>query len=93
MANKKKVSVNDLKKNTWLFDKKEVKMTGRVSEKQFGRKKEFLFEIYYPNTQNNNTIKQWVRLEDLWLVRSASETVYIPTYLIDAVRKVVAEEA
>jgi len=90
MANKKQVSVNELKKNVWLFDKKEVKMSGRCAEKQYGRKKEFLFEIYYPNTQNNTT-KQWVRLEDLWLVRSASTTVYIPTDLIDAIKKVVAE--
>ncbi len=90
MTKKKQVSVNELKKNIWLFEKMEVRMTGRVSEKQYGRTKEYLFEIYYPNTQNNTT-KQWVRLEDLWLVRSASETVYIPTDLIDAIKKVVAE--
>lgn len=92
MAKTKQVSVEELKKNIWLFEKKEVRMTGRTAAKEYGRQKTFLFEIYYPNTMNNNTEKKWVRLEDLWHVRSVSERVYVPTDLIDAVRRVVAED-
>jgi len=90
MGKKAHVSVEELKKNIWLFDKSECRMTGRTATKEYGRTKEYLFEIYFPNTQNTTT-KKWVRIQDLWLVRSASEKVYVPTDLIDAVRKVVAE--
>lgn len=92
MAKKEMVSVDELKKNIWLFDKKECRMTGRTAIKEYGRQKNFLFEIYYPNTMNSNTEKKWVRLEDLWHVRSASERVYIPRDLLDAVRQCVAED-
>ena len=92
MMTKKQVSVDELKKNIWLFEGREVRMTGRVADKQYGRTKEYLFEIYYPNTQNDS-IKKWVRLQDLWLVRSASENVYVPVDLIDAIKRVVAEDS
>jgi len=91
MAKKEMVSVDELKKNTWLHDKKECKLTGRTATKEYGRTKEYMFEIYYPNTMNNNTEKKWVRLADLWHVRSSSERVYVPRDLIDAVRRCVEE--
>lgn len=91
MAKKEMISVDELKKNVWLFDKRECKMTGRTATKEYGRKKEFMFEIYFPN-QSTNVEKKWVRLEDLWHVRSASERVYVPRDLIDAVRKCVEED-
>lgn len=91
MAKKAHISIDELKKKYWLFDRMDVKLTGRTATKEYGRTKEYLFEIYFPNTQNNNTQKKWVRLADLWLVRSGSERVYVPMDLIDAVRKVVAE--
>lgn len=91
MAKKEMVSVDDLKKNTWLFDKKECRMTGRTATKEYGRQKQFMFEIYFPNS-STNVEKRWVRLEDLWHVRSASERVYVPRDLIDAVRRCVAED-
>jgi len=87
---KKMVSVDELKKHVYLFDKTECKMTGRTAIKEFGRTKEYLFEIYFPN-MSMNVEKRWVRLQDLWHVRSASETVYVPKDLIDAVRRVVEE--
>lgn len=91
MSKKEMISVDDLKKNIWLFDKKECKMTGRTATKEYGRKKEYMFEIYFPN-QTAHVEKRWVRLEDLWHVRSASEKVYVPRDLIDAVRRVVEEQ-
>ena len=91
MSKKEMISVDDLKKNIWLFDKKECKMTGRTATKEYGRKKEYMFEIYFPN-MSTHVEKKWVRLEDLWHVRSASEKVYVPRDLIDAVRRVVEEQ-
>lgn len=93
MAKKQMVSVDELKKNIWLFDKMECRMTGRTATKEYGRTKEYLFEIYFPNKMNSTqTDKKWVRLADLWLVRSASERVYVPRDLIDAVRRCVSED-
>ena len=91
MSDKKMVSVNELKQKTYLFDKDEVRMTGRVAEKQFGRQKEYMFEIYQPN--RHDSWKKWVRLSELWVVRFAHEAIYVPQDLVDAVRKVVSEEA
>ena len=90
MSKKEMVSVDDLKKNIWLLDKRECRMTGRVATKEYGRQKQLMFEVYFPNQHNID--KRWVRLEDLWHVRSASERVYVPRDLIDAVRRVVEEE-
>ena len=91
MAKKEMVSVDELKKNVWLFDKKECRMTGRTATKEYGRTKEYMFEIYFPNS-STNVEKKWVRLQDLWHVRSASERVYVPRDLLDAVRRCVAED-
>jgi len=92
MAKKEMVSVDELKKQVYLHEKKECRMTGRTAVKEYGRQKQYMFEIYYPNS-STNVEKKWVRLEDLWHVRSASERVYVPRDLIDAVRRVVAEDA
>jgi len=90
MGQKTQVSIDELKKQSYLFDAKEVKLTGRCAIKEYGRTKEHMFEIYHPNC--HDSWKKWVRLQDLWVVHSASETVYIPKDLVDAVRRVVAEK-
>lgn len=89
-AKKQMISVDELKKKYYLFNNEEVRLTGRVAEKQFARQMEYMFEIYRPNSSDG--WKKWVRLADLWVVRAASETVYVPKDLIEAVRKVVEDD-
>lgn len=70
------------------MEKKEVILTGRTASKLTARRKEItLFEVR-PANPNDNSEKQWVRLDDLYEIHHSQAP---PTYerLMEAVREAV----
>jgi len=98
MANAEKlISVDELAKKLYIYDAKEVRMTGRVAKRRPPRGKSItLFEIReaHRDPSKEQPWRKWVRFNDLFVVAdtSASRDVSLSEDLIDAIRRVKKQE-
>lgn len=82
------ITLEELMKKRFLFEGKEVRLTGRYAKKKIGRKDQLLFEIRSADL-NATSDKKWTRLEDMYeIFHPLAHRVEFAEDLVDAVRRV-----
>ena len=82
------VTLEQLMKKTFLHERDEVRLTGRVAIKKNRGKQMQLFEIR-PANLNATPYKKWVRLDDMYEIQHPlAHRVEFAEDLMDAVRRV-----
>ena len=88
----KQISIQELVSKRFLYEGKEVRLTGRFAKKQDRRGDKYLFEIR-PSDLNAPAYKDWVTLNDMYQIYHPTSTmVELAEDLVDAIRRVASKK-
>lgn len=91
----KRVVVDELCRKHYLFEGKEVKLTGRIAKKQKRSGDNLMFEIRPLDASTaTGSWRKWVLMSELYEIfdTSASRNVELAADLVDAIKRAVASK-